>query len=79
MTQLEMMQSVLDDGRGIDVMGASTNLTLVMWEVEALRVARSSMSWDMSTPMDRPVGPILRAAWKTSKPAPQPRSRTVSP
>ena len=45
----------------------------------ALARAFLSISGDMSRPIERPVGPTLSAAWKTSKPAPDPRSKTVSP
>ncbi len=79
MTQLLMIQSALSDSKGIFVIGASTNFTFVMDALEAFLSARESMSWLMSTPIERPVGPIFRAAWKTSKPAPEPRSITVSP
>ena len=62
-------------------MGARWNCTLVIGGVdeEALRCARESMEGERSMPIARPEGPIRRAAWKTSKPAPEPRSRTVSP
>lgn len=60
------------------MIGASRNFTFSIPDLEALARARESMDSERSTPIARPVVPTLRAAWKTSKPAPEPRSRTVS-
>lgn len=79
MTQLLIMQSTLEGSKGILVIGERTNFTFAMEALAALLLARESMSWLMSTPMERPVRPTFRAAWNTSKPAPEPRSRTVCP
>ena len=45
----------------------------------ALARARSSISSVMSMPIALPVGPTRRALMRTSAPAPEPRSSTVSP
>ena len=55
------------------------NSTLASPAFPALARAFSSIASVMSTPITRPAGPTLRAASKQSKPAPLPRSSTVSP
>jgi hypothetical protein len=45
----------------------------------ALALALSTISQVMSTPMTFPLDPTFSAARKQSNPAPDPRSRTLSP
>ena len=80
MTQFEMMQSAMPPSRGIDVMFPSTKDTFsVPGHFVWFSRARASISLFISTPMARPWGPTFLLARKMSKPAPLPRSRTVSP
>ena len=56
-----------------------TNSTLATPACAALARASSSISSVMSRPIALPVGPTRRALIRTSAPAPDPRSSTVSP
>ena len=82
-TQLEMMQSTELSATGRysispsrkDVLGGRPCFTA------SLALAREVViiSWVMSTPITRPSAPTIFEARKQSKPAPEPRSSTVSP
>ena len=78
-TQLEMTTSTLPSRTGSASISPRRNSTLVKPPVAALARARSTISGVMSIPMTRPAGPTRSAARKQSKPAPEPRSSTVSP
>jgi hypothetical protein len=78
-TQLEMTQSTDASSTGSDSISPLRTSTL-SWPAAAMfSRAFWIISSVMSTPITRPSGPTVRAAIKRSKPAPEPRSRTVWP
>ena len=79
MTQLEMTTSTELSGRGMSSMWPLTNSTFSTPAAAAFWWARVSISSVMSRPIARPVAPTRLALMSTSAPAPEPRSRTVSP
>ena len=78
-TQLLVMASTVPSSTGSFSSRPSRNSTFVTPAFAALRRARASISGVISTPMTLPVGPTVSEARKTSIPAPEPRSTTVSP
>jgi len=63
----------------MDFVGELIKEALVMLILVAFWLARSSITWLMSTPIVFHIMPTLFAARKISNPAPLPRSMTVSP
>ena len=78
-TQLLITTSTESSSTGRASISPLRNSTLPRPDFSALARAFSSMASVISTPITRPAGPTLRAARKQSKPAPLPRSSTVSP
>ena len=64
---------------GNDSISQRRNITFVTPSREALWQALATISGVMSRPMTLPFGITLLAAKSVSKPAPQPRSRTICP
>ena len=78
-TQLLITTSMVLSATGIVSMSPSRNSTLVMPSFFALSSAFSIMAGVISMPTTRPAGPTFFAAIIMSRPAPLPRSRTISP
>ena len=82
-TQFEVTRSTVFDSTGIFSRNPSRNSTTSYPSAAAtfglFSCATDSIRSVMSTPMALPVFPTNFAAMKTSMPAPEPRSTTVSP
>jgi hypothetical protein len=78
-TQLEIITSTELSATGRFSISPRRNSTFSYPPLRAFALAFSSISGVMSTPMTCPVLPTLPDARKQSKPAPEPRSRAVSP
>jgi hypothetical protein len=78
-TQLEITTSTLASSRGMSSIVPLTKLALVMPASARLRSASSSISSVMSSPYAVPPGATRRADSRTSRPPPEPRSRTSWP
>src|SRR5208283_52841 len=78
-TQFEIMTSTELSAAGRFSISPSLNSTFVYFPFLAFALALSIISGVMSTPITLPLLPTLLAAKKQSKPAPAPKSRTVSP
>ena len=78
-TQLEITQSTEESPTGSPSIRPFLTSTWSRPARAAFCRAASIMASVMSMPITRPVSPTCRAAMSRSRPAPEPRSSTVSP